>query len=114
MEVEIKIYKKHVNVANKHSESIIDAIKTMPKQCIGSFVRNITWKGKRGDVNTQVESSCIIIDITLPRYEKIYKKQTEKAEKYQDLKMEVERLWDLKNIQIVSAVGVIVIGVGSW
>ena len=111
MEVEIKIYKKHVNVANKHSESIIDAIKTMPKQCIGSFVRNITWKGKRGDANTQVESSCIIIDITLPRYAKIYKKQTEKAEKYQDFKMV---LWDLKNIQIVSAVGVIVIGVGSW
>ena len=53
----------------------------------------------------KLESSCSVIDRTLLFFEKILEKQTEKAEKYQDKKMEVKVLWDLRNTHTVVGVG---------
>ena len=52
----------------------------------------------------KMERSCIMIDIAIPGDEKIHQRQQEKVEKYQDLRREVKRLWDLRKVQVVPIV----------
>ena len=50
------------------------------------------------------EQKGIIIDIAVPADVRVEKKEKEKVEKYQDLKNEIRRLWNLRNVEIVLAV----------
>ncbi len=45
-----------------------------------------------------------LIDISIPADRNILTKQDEKIHKYQDLKMEVKRLWKLKRVRVVPVV----------
>ena len=45
-----------------------------------------------------------IIDIAIPADKKVNFKQEEKITKYQDLKMEVKRLWKMKRVKVVPVV----------
>ena len=42
-------------------------------------------------------SVCIIVDITVPAGRRVEEKEQEKVEKYQDLKREIGRMWEIKN-----------------
>ena len=48
------------------------------------------------------EQNGIIIDIAVPADERVEEK--EKVEKYQNLKKEIKRLWNLRNVEIVPVV----------
>ena len=45
-------------------------------------------------VNKQ-EKKCAIIDIAVPADKRIGEKENEKVEKYQDLKREIARMWNM-------------------
>ena len=51
------------------------------------------------------EGKCYIIDVTVPRDVGIAEKETEKIEKYDELKREVERLWKVKAKVITTVLG---------
>ena len=44
------------------------------------------------------------MDIALPWDHRVYKKEGEKIEKYQDLKREVGRLWGIRHLEVVPVV----------
>ena len=44
------------------------------------------------------------MDIASPRDHKVYEKEGEKIEKYQDLKREIERLWGFGHLDVVPLV----------
>ena len=48
--------------------------------------------------------SCVIIGVTLPGDGRIRVKEIEKIERYQNLKRELNRLWSLKKIEVVSVI----------
>lgn len=48
--------------------------------------------------------SCIIIDVTIPGDCRVHEKEREKVEKYQNLKIELKRLWSLRNACVVPVV----------
>ena len=54
-------------------------------------------------VNKQ-EKECTIIDIALPADKRIGEKENEKVEKYQDLKREIARMWNIRTVQVVPIV----------
>ena len=62
--------------------------------------------------------SCVIIDVAVPGDCRICEKEIEKAEKYQNLKRELKRLWSLKKIEVVpvvvGALGCISKGFSGW
>ena len=63
------------------------------------------------------EKAGFIIDIAVPRDENIRDKELEKIDKYQPLKIELERLWDVKIKVIpidVGALGAIADRLPSW
>ena len=45
-----------------------------------------------------------IIDIAVPADKRIGEKENEKVEKYQDLKREITRMWNMKTVQVVPVV----------
>ena len=47
----------------------------------------------------------LIIDIAIPADVRVREIEWEKVEKYQDFKREIERLWRIKIIEVVSALG---------
>ena len=55
---------------------------------------------------------AIIVDIASPWDHRVYEKEGEKIEKYQDLKREIGRLWGISHLEVVSVV-VGVLGVVS-
>ena len=50
------------------------------------------------------EKSCIIVDIAVPADGRVHEKEREKVEKYQDLRREIGRLWQLRKVQVVPVV----------
>ena len=48
--------------------------------------------------------SCAIVDIAVPGDYRVHEKELEKIEKYQNLKIELKRLWSLKKVEIVPVV----------
>ena len=51
-----------------------------------------------------MEKTAIIIDVAIPGDLRIIDKEKEKNEKYQNLKREIQRLWDLKKIDAIPVV----------
>ena len=51
-----------------------------------------------------MEKTEIIIDVTVPGDKRIIGKEKEKIRKYQDLKREIQRLWNLRKIDVIPAV----------
>ena len=50
------------------------------------------------------EKCCKIIDIAIPGDSRVNEKEREKMEKYQLLKDELVRLWDLKKVNVIPVV----------
>ena len=50
------------------------------------------------------EKSCMIADIAVPGYGRVHEEELEKIEKYQELRREISRLWQLKKVQVVPVV----------
>ena len=47
------------------------------------------------------DRSCLLIDISCPFDTRIERKEKEKIEVYQDLKREIKRLWNVREVKIV-------------
>ena len=45
-----------------------------------------------------------IIDVAIPGDKRIIDKEKEKTEKYQNLKREIQRLWNLKKIDVIPVI----------
>ena len=50
------------------------------------------------------ERNCTIIDIAVPADKRIGEKEKEKVEKYQNLKREITRMWNMRTVQVVPIV----------
>ena len=50
------------------------------------------------------EKAAIIIDVAIPGDKRIIEKEKEEIEKYQNLKKEIQRLWNLKKIDVITVV----------
>ena len=48
--------------------------------------------------------SGIIIDVAVPGDSRVHEKEIEKVEKYQNLKIELKRLWSLKKSEVIPVV----------
>ena len=62
--------------------------------------------GRRLDivvVNKQ-EEKCTIIDIAVPADKRIGERENEKVEKYQDVKREIARMWNMRAVQVIPIV----------
>ena len=59
---------------------------------------------RRPDIVTvnKMENKAIVIDVAIPGDKRIIDKEKGKIEKYQNLKREIQRLWDLKKIDVIS------------
>ena len=49
----------------------------------------------------KVEKSAIIVDVVILGDKRISDKETEKIEKYQDIKREIQMLWSLRKVPVV-------------
>ena len=54
-------------------------------------------------VNKQ-KKKCAISDIAVPADKRIDEKENKKVEKYQDLKREIARMWNMRTVQVVPIV----------
>ena len=52
----------------------------------------------------KMEKTAIIIDVAIPGDKRIIDKEKEKTEKYQNLKREIQRLWNLKKIDVIPVI----------
>ena len=50
------------------------------------------------------KKECLIIDSAVPGDEKVKTKEQEKVEKYQDLKMEIAYMWNMKRVTVIPVV----------
>ena len=50
------------------------------------------------------ERSYAIIDIAIPGDIRVSKKENEKIERYQELKRETKRIWNVRNIKVITVV----------
>jgi len=55
-------------------------------------------------VANKQERKCTIIDIAVPADNRIGEKENEKVEKYQGLKREIARMWNMRAVQVVPIV----------
>ena len=55
-------------------------------------------------IGNKMEKTAIVTDVAIPVDKRIIDKQTEKIEKYQNLKREIQRLWNLKKIDVIPMV----------
>ena len=56
-------------------------------------------------VKDSVNSTCKLIDMTVPSDRNIVLKETEKKCKYKDLELEIQRMWHMKTVVIPVVVG---------
>ena len=63
----------------------------------------VEWRPDIVIVN-KMEKTTIIIDVAIPRDKRIIDKEKEKIEKYQNLKREILRLWNIKKIDVIPVV----------
>ena len=71
------------------------------------FNTNRTKTANRPDiiVKDSVNSTCKLIDMTVPSDRNIALKETEKKSKYKDLELEIQRMWQMKTEVIPVVVG---------
>ena len=50
------------------------------------------------------ERSCVIIDIAIPGDIRVSEKEKEKIERYQELKREIKRMWNIRSIKVIPEV----------
>ena len=50
------------------------------------------------------ERSCAIIDIAIPGDIRVSEKEKEKIERYQELKREIKRMWNIRSIKVIPVV----------
>ena len=55
-------------------------------------------------IGNKMEKTAIVTDAAIPGDKRIIDKETEKIEKYQNLKREIQRLWNLKKIDVTPVV----------
>ena len=64
------------------------------------------------------ERVCLIVDIAVPADRRVEEKEQEKVEKYQDLKREIGRMWEIRKVQLVpvviGALGSVSKGFDKW
>ena len=64
------------------------------------------------------ERVCLIVDIAVPADRRVEEKEQEKIEKYQDLKREIGRMWEIRKVQVVpvviGALGSVSKGFDKW
>ena len=48
------------------------------------------------------KKSCVIIDIAIPGDIRVSKKEKENIERYQKLKREIKRMWNIRSIKVIS------------
>ena len=64
------------------------------------------------------ERVCLIVDIDVPADRRVEEKEQEKVEKYQDLKREIGRMWEIRKVQVVpvviGAIGSVSKGIDKW
>ena len=60
-------------------------------------------KARKPDIVTvnKNERSCAIIDIAIPRDIRVSEKEEEKIERYQKLKKEIKRMWNIRSIKVI-------------
>ena len=65
-----------------------------------------TVEARRPDIVVfeKEKNRAIIVDISSPWDHRVYKKEGEKIEKYQDLKREIGRLWGTTHLEVVPVV----------
>ena len=61
-------------------------------------------KKNNNNNNNNNNNSAIIVDIASPWDHRVYEKEGEKIEKYQDLKREIGRLWGIRHLEVVPVV----------
>ena len=66
-----------------------------------------TIQARRPDlvIINKIEKTCHIIDVAIPGDERVSAKETEKIEKYDELRRELERLWKVKAKVVPIVVG---------
>ena len=52
----------------------------------------------------KMEKTAIIIDVAIPEDKRIIDKEKDEIEKYQNLKREIQQLWNLKKIDVIPVV----------
>ena len=57
------------------------------------------------------ERVCLIVDIAVPADRRVEEKEQEKLEKYQDLRREIGRMWEMRKVQ---AAPVVIGALGSF
>ena len=66
----------------------------------------------------KVGRRCFIIDVAIPGDKRIAAKEEEKVEKYQELRQEILRMWEMKKVEVVpivvGALGAITCDIGKW
>ena len=67
--------------------------------------RTITVNGPDIIVKDSVNSTCKLIDMTVPTDRNIALKDLEKKSKYKDLGLEIQRMWHMKTVVIPVVVG---------
>ena len=50
------------------------------------------------------KKSCVIIDIAIPGDIRVSKKEKENIERYQKLKREIKRMWNIRSIKVIPVV----------
>ena len=50
------------------------------------------------------KKSCAIIDIAIPRDIRVSEKEREKIERYQELKGEIKRMWNIRSIKVIPVI----------
>ena len=62
--------------------------------------------------------SCIIIDVAIPVCQNVMRKTAEKITKYRDLEIELQKCWNLKEVQtipvVIGALGTVLCGIGRY
>ena len=67
--------------------------------------RTITANRPDVIVKDSVNSTCTLIDMTVPSDRNIALKKNEKKSKYKDLELEIQRIWHMKTVVIPVVVG---------
>ena len=61
---------------------------------------------------------CAIIDVAIPGDIRVCEKETEKVEKYQDLRREIAKIWKMKEVKVIpiviGALGCVSKSLGKW
>ena len=69
-------------------------------------------------IHEKTSRACYIIDVACPFDTRVKTKELEKVERYQDLKREISRIWECRNVCVVpiviGALGTLSKNFSSW